>query len=44
LEVGDRRLIVVMHGRTPVQPDDVVRLRVDPARVHVFDGAGGVRL
>jgi multiple sugar transport system ATP-binding protein len=44
VEVGGCRLIVVMHGRTPVQPDDVVRLRVDPARVHVFDGAGGVRL
>jgi multiple sugar transport system ATP-binding protein len=44
VEVGGRQLIVVMHGRTAVQPDDVVQLRVDPSRVHVFDGTAGHRL
>jgi multiple sugar transport system ATP-binding protein len=44
LEVGGQQLILVMHGRTGVQPDEAVRLRVDPAKAHVFDGASGRRL
>jgi multiple sugar transport system ATP-binding protein len=44
VEVGGQRLIVVLHGRTPVQPDDTVHLKVDVAKVHVFDAADGRRL
>jgi len=44
LEVGDRQLILVLHGRTAVQPDETVHLRVDAAKAHVFDGASGRRL
>ena len=44
VDVGGERLIVVMHGRTAVKPDDTVHLQVDPAKVHVFDAADGRRL
>ncbi|MFC5498005.1 ABC transporter ATP-binding protein [Caenimonas terrae] len=37
LQVGEAKMIVVTHGRTLVQPDDMVGLRIDPAKVHVFD-------
>ena len=37
LQVGQARMIVVTHGRAMVQPDDMVGLRIDPAKVHVFD-------
>jgi multiple sugar transport system ATP-binding protein len=45
LQVGDTKMIVVTHGRTMVQPDDMVGLRIDPAKVHVFDqGSGAPRI
>ena len=44
LQVGDAKLIVVMHGRTSAQPDDTVYLAVDAAKAHVFDGKSGQRL
>jgi len=44
LQVGDQRLVVVMHGRTTAQPDDAVVLGFDPAKAHVFDGQHGKRL
>jgi multiple sugar transport system ATP-binding protein len=44
VDVGGQRLIVVMHGRTAVKPDDTVHLLVDPTKVHVFDAADGRRL
>jgi multiple sugar transport system ATP-binding protein len=44
LQVGDAKMIVVTHGRTMVQPDDRVGLRIAPAKVHVFDQAGGARI
>ena len=44
LQVGDTQLVVVMHGRTAVQPDDVVQLSVNAANAHVFDEASGQRL
>jgi multiple sugar transport system ATP-binding protein len=37
LQVGDAKLIVVTHGRTMVQPDDMVGLRIAPDKVHVFE-------
>ena len=43
VEVGGRQLILVMHGRTRVQPEDIVHLAVDPAKGHLFDAAGGRR-
>jgi multiple sugar transport system ATP-binding protein len=44
VQVGDARLVVVLHGRTGVMPDDTVHLAVDAAKAHVFDSAGGQRL
>jgi len=44
LEVGETQVIVVMHGRISVQPDDIVHLEIAQAKVHVFDDASGQRL
>jgi multiple sugar transport system ATP-binding protein len=44
LEVGSTRVIVVTHGRTSVQPDDIVHLEVANGKAHVFDDASGQRL
>ena len=44
LQVGDEKLIVVMHGRTIVQPDEFVVLEIAAGKAHVFDGVSGVRL
>ena len=44
LQVGDEKLIVVMHGRTSVKPDDFVMLEIAAGKAHVFDGASGIRL
>eukprot|EP00611_Tribonema_gayanum_P009049 TRINITY_DN18767_c0_g1_i1.p7 TRINITY_DN18767_c0_g1~~TRINITY_DN18767_c0_g1_i1.p7 ORF type:complete len:194 (+),score=60.32 TRINITY_DN18767_c0_g1_i1:860-1441(+) len=44
LQVGDQNIIVVLHGRTAVRPDDIVGLQVDASKVHLFDQASGKRL
>jgi len=44
LEVGDARLVVVMHGRTPARPDDVIHLEVASNKAHLFDSVTGSRL
>jgi multiple sugar transport system ATP-binding protein len=44
LDVGGERLIVVVHGRPTVRPDETVHLTMDPVHAHVFDGASGHRL
>ena len=44
LEVGGERLILVLHGRTSVQPDETVQLRVAAGKAHVFDRASGRRV
>jgi multiple sugar transport system ATP-binding protein len=44
LEVGKAQLVVVLHGRTAVQPDDIVSLDIPTGKAHVFDGASGNRL
>ncbi len=44
LEIGDHKLVLVMHGRTDVQPNDTVYLQFDPAKAHVFDGQTEQRL
>ncbi len=44
LEVGQERVIVVMHGRTQVQPDDLVHLEIAAGKTHVFDDTSGARL
>jgi multiple sugar transport system ATP-binding protein len=44
LELGDARLVVVMHGRTPALPDDVIHLEVASNKAHVFDSVTGSRL
>jgi multiple sugar transport system ATP-binding protein len=44
LQVGSSQIIVVMHGRTNVQPDETVHLVVDTAKAHAFDLGNGARL
>ncbi len=44
LEVGGTQLVVVMHGRTAVQPDDIVHLEISAEKTHVFDGTTEQRL
>jgi multiple sugar transport system ATP-binding protein len=44
LDVGGAKLIVVIHGRTQAQPDDVIRLEIGAAKTHLFDGTTGKRL
>jgi multiple sugar transport system ATP-binding protein len=44
LQVGDAQLVVVVHGRTKVLPDDTVRLSIDPGASHLFDSASGQRI
>jgi multiple sugar transport system ATP-binding protein len=44
LQVGEEKLVLVMHGRTDVGPDDTVYLTLDPANAHVFDSASGARI
>jgi len=36
--------VIVMHGRTRVQPDEIVRLQIDAAASHLFDSASGQRI
>ena len=43
LDVGGAKLVVVIHGRTQAQPDDVIRLDIDAAKTHLFDGKTGKR-
>jgi multiple sugar transport system ATP-binding protein len=44
VEVGGQQLVVVIHGRTQAQPDEIVHLIMDGAKAHVFDGASGQRI
>ncbi len=44
LKVGDLQLILVLHGRTEVQPDEKVWLDIDVDKTHLFDGQSGQRL
>ena len=44
LEVGGAQLIVVIHGRTSAQPDDVIKLEIDASKTHLFDDKTGKRL
>jgi multiple sugar transport system ATP-binding protein len=44
VRIGDAQVIVETHGRPALQPGDKVRFMVDPANVHLFDGASGARL
>ena len=44
LQIGSSQIVVVMHGRTDVQPDQTVYLAVEPAKTHVFEVGAGARL
>ncbi|MEO8387204.1 sn-glycerol-3-phosphate ABC transporter ATP-binding protein UgpC [Polaromonas sp.] len=44
LDVGGAQVVLVMHGRTSVQPDDIVHLQIANGKSHVFDDASGARL
>jgi multiple sugar transport system ATP-binding protein len=44
LQIGNSQIIVVMHGRTDVQPGQTVYLAVDAAKTHVFEVGAGARL
>ena len=44
LQVGSEQLILVLHGRTPAQPDDAVGLLIDGRKAHLFDEGSGQRI
>jgi multiple sugar transport system ATP-binding protein len=44
VQVGGAQLVVVIHDRTDVQPDDTVYLAVDASKAHVFDSRSQQRL
>ncbi|MBW8722796.1 MAG: sn-glycerol-3-phosphate ABC transporter ATP-binding protein UgpC [Polaromonas sp.] len=44
LDVGGANVILVMHGRTSVRPDEIVHLEIAAGKTHVFDDASGARL
>ncbi|MFM2391993.1 MAG: sn-glycerol-3-phosphate transporter ATP-binding protein UgpC [Pseudomonadota bacterium] len=44
LQVGSEQLIMVLHGRTPAQPDDRVGLVIDGRKAHLFDEGNGQRI
>ena len=44
LQVGDEKFVVVLHGRTAAKPDDIVGLKIDGAKAHMFDQVSGKRL
>ena len=44
LEVGGAQWVVVMHGRTAVNPNDLVHLEIAAEKAHVFDAASEKRL
>ena len=44
LDVGGAKLIVVIHGRTQAQPDEIIKLEIDATKTHLFDGQTGKRL
>jgi multiple sugar transport system ATP-binding protein len=44
VEVGDTTLVVVLHGRTSAQPDQMVGLQIDAQKVHLFDAGSEQRL
>jgi multiple sugar transport system ATP-binding protein len=44
LQIGEEKLVLVMHGRTDAQPGDTVHLTMDAAKAHVFDRASGARM
>ena len=44
VQIGDTRLVVVIHDRTDVQPGDTIHLAVDAAKAHVFDSRTQQRL
>jgi multiple sugar transport system ATP-binding protein len=44
IQAGNEQVILRRHGRPAVNPEDKIALGVDPAHVHLFDQATGVRL
>jgi multiple sugar transport system ATP-binding protein len=44
LQVGSEQLIAVLHGRTDVQPEQTIGLRIDGAKAHLFDDGSGQRI
>jgi multiple sugar transport system ATP-binding protein len=43
-KLGGKEIVAVMRERVSVGPGDRIRLRPDPAAVHLFDGPSGQRL
>ncbi|HEY4200177.1 MAG TPA: sn-glycerol-3-phosphate ABC transporter ATP-binding protein UgpC [Devosiaceae bacterium] len=42
--LGSQKIIIIVHGRLNIARGDIVHLRVDPAQLHVFDKATGLRI
>jgi multiple sugar transport system ATP-binding protein len=41
VQVGSSQIVLVLHGRSAVQPGDKVGLAVEIGAVHLFDPASG---
>ena len=44
LQVGQTKLVLVMHGRIDVQPEQTVYLDINPIKTHVFNRDSGARM
>ncbi|HVE48893.1 MAG TPA: sn-glycerol-3-phosphate ABC transporter ATP-binding protein UgpC [Casimicrobiaceae bacterium] len=44
IATGEQQLVLVTHGRPNLAPGERIGLTIDPAMVHLFDRASGVRL
>ena len=44
LQIGEQSVTLLMHGRTSVNPDDMVYLQFDPNKAHIFDHSSEQRL
>jgi multiple sugar transport system ATP-binding protein len=44
VRVGTAQIVVVVHGRTAVQPGEAIALTVAPGAVHLFDPTSGAAL
>ena len=44
LQIGDSKLVLVMHGRTDAKPDDMVMIGIDHGKAHLFDQASTQRI
>ena len=44
VEIGGSRLVLVIHGRTDANPDDIIHLDIEASKAHLFDQGSGQRI